>query len=273
MQRLADTNPTEKSPAELAALLETAATDAGALAMRWFRADARTSARTDTKHGGSPVTEADLAVDRFLLERLTALLPEAGWLSEETADSPDRLDRELVFVVDPIDGTRGYSEGDARWAVSIALVRNGRPVAGAIVAPALGDTYVAALGCGARLNGRRLDLSSATGLAGGRLAGPQPGARKAAQTAGMILVPKIPSLALRFAQVAAGSIEGAMSSPNSHDWDIAAADLILHEAGGKLTELEGRAPVYNRRDLKHGTLAAAPATTHAELLAAIARGQ
>ena len=119
----------------VAAALDAAASEAGALAMQWFRAGARTTARTDYKHGGSPVTEADLAVDRFLRERLTALFPDAGWLSEETADSPARLEAASVFIVDPIDGTRGFAEGDARWSVSAALVRAGRPVAGRLSQP------------------------------------------------------------------------------------------------------------------------------------------
>ncbi|MDE2364373.1 MAG: 3'(2'),5'-bisphosphate nucleotidase CysQ [Hyphomicrobiales bacterium] len=255
----------------IAAALDAAAAEAGAIAMRWFRSGEKTTARTDFKNGGSPVTEADLAVDWFLAERLQALFPDAGWLSEETADTEARLSAESVFVIDPIDGTRGFAAGDPRWSVSIALVRGGRPVAGVVIAPALGERFVAALGHGARRNGVPLDLSSAGPLAGGRIAGPQPLAKKA-ETLGMTHVPKIPSLALRFAHVAGGEIEAAVSSTNSHDWDIAAADLILHEAGGMLTGLDGRAPVYNRRDLKHGPLAAASAARHAELLAAVARG-
>ena len=256
----------------IAAALDAAASEAGALAMRWFREGHKTSARTDYKQGGSPVTEADFAVDVFLAERLMALFPDAGWLSEETADTDRRLDAPSVLIVDPIDGTRAFAEGDARWSVSVALVRGGRPIAGAVIAPALGERYVAAAGHGAKRNGVVLDLSDARALAGGKLAGPQPLAKQAAEHTGMILVPKIPSLALRFAHVAGRDIDAAVSSANCHDWDIAAADLILHEAGGMLTGLDGRAPVYNRRDLKHGPLAAASAARHAELLAAVARG-
>jgi myo-inositol-1(or 4)-monophosphatase len=264
----------EDKPLEaMAEALATAAADAGEIAMRWFRPGARTAARTDYKHGGSPVTEADHAVNDFLEERLRREFPGAAWLSEETSDSFERLGRDLVIVVDPIDGTRGYAEGDLRWAVSIALVRDGRPIAGVIAAPAIGELYVAALGKGAHRNRSLLRLSEDARLAGGRLAGPQPASRKAAEALSMTLVGKIPSLAVRFAQVAAAEIDAALSSTNSHDWDIAAADLILHEAGGKLTGLDGRAPVYNRRDLKHGPLAAAPAATHAELVAAVARAQ
>lgn len=263
----------DRSLDEIAAMLEAATAEAGELALRWFRPGAPTAARTDYKTGGSPVTEADLAVDAFLSERLRALFPDAGWLSEETADSGDRLSRDFVLVVDPIDGTRGFADGDGRWGVSVALVRAGRPIAGVIDAPAIGERYVATLGRGAFLNGAPIRLSTEGRLDGGRLAGPPQMGAKVARGLAMSLVPKIPSLAVRFAHVAASALDGALSSANSHDWDIAAADLILHEAGGKLTGLDGRAPVYNRRDLKHGTLAAAPAATHAELVAAVVQAQ
>lgn len=263
----------ELSLANIARTLDAVAAEAGEIAMRWFRPGQKTNARTDYKHGGSPVTEADLAVDAFLAERLKPLFPEAAWLSEETADSDARLSRETVIVVDPIDGTRGFADGDARWSVSIALVREGRPVAGAIAAPAAGDRFMASAGGGAWRNGVRLALSPATRLAGGRLAGPQPSTGKVARALDMNVVPRIPSLAVRFAQVAEGALEGALSSANSHDWDIAAADLILHEAGGLLAGLDGAKPLYNRADLKHGPLAAASLATHPELLAAFARAQ
>ena len=166
---------------DIARTLDLVAAEAGEIALRWFRPGERTSARTDYKDGGSPVTEADLAVDRYLAERLRPLFPEAAWLSEETADSDARLSAETVIVVDPIDGTRGFAEGDSRWSVSIALVRDGRPIAGAIAAPAAGDRYLAAEGGGAWRNGERLSLSSTARLAGGKLAGPQPSSAKVAR--------------------------------------------------------------------------------------------
>lgn len=261
------------SLADAARTLDLVAAEAGELALRWFRLGEKTSARTDYKHGGSPVTEADLAVDAFLAERLRARFPDAAWLSEETADSDERLARETVIVVDPIDGTRAFADGDARWSVSIALVRAGRPIVGAIAAPAAGERYVAFADGGAWRNGEPLRIAPPATLAGGRLAGPQPSTGKVARALEMNVVPRIPSLALRFAMVAEGALEGALSSANSHDWDIAAADLILHEAGGLLAGLDGAQPRYNRRDLRHGPLAAAATAAHPELLAAFARAQ
>ena len=136
--------------------------------MRDFRWGEKTSAQVHTKHGGSPVTAADLAVDRYLRERLRAAFPDAGWLSEETADDLSRLDKASLLVVDPIDGTRAFLAGDPRWTVSIALVLDGRPIAGVVHAPALGETYAAALGCGARLDGAPIHASAQAGAARAR---------------------------------------------------------------------------------------------------------
>jgi myo-inositol-1(or 4)-monophosphatase len=118
--------------------LAAAAREAGALTLGFFRLGAATSAEVQSKFGGSPVTEADLAADALLKRRLREAFPEAGWLSEETADDPERLERRALLVIDPIDGTRAFVAGDPRWAVSVALVVAGRPVA-AVVHAAAGD--------------------------------------------------------------------------------------------------------------------------------------
>ena len=120
--------------ADLLSRMEEIARTAGAIALRSFRPGERTVAAISYKNGGSPVTQADLDVDRYLFEAAAQLVPDAGWLSEETADSPARLARRRLFVVDPIDGTAAFTRGDPSWAVSIALVENGRPIVG--VAPA-----------------------------------------------------------------------------------------------------------------------------------------
>src|SRR3712207_3855926 len=108
--------------------LRETAREAGAIALGFFRSGLKTSARIWSKAGGSPVTEADVAVDAFLKAELSQAVPEAGWLSEETADDPARLSRELVWIVDPIDGTRAFLTGSRDWSVSIALLGGGQPV-------------------------------------------------------------------------------------------------------------------------------------------------
>jgi myo-inositol-1(or 4)-monophosphatase len=247
-------------------LLRDAAEEAGALAMRYFRRDPHAW----QKHGGSPVTEADMAVDTFLHDTLLAARPDYGWLSEETADDPARRSQRRTFIVDPIDGTRGFIAGDERWCVSLAVVEAGRPVAAALFAPALGRLYTAALGEGAWAGARRLKVTRTASLARARLAGPKSWfqaepLRSLRERRG----PYLPSLAYRFALVAEGSLDAAFARPRSQDWDLAACDLLVHEAGGRLTGPEGEPPVYNRASLRHGLLAAGNAVLQAALLEAV----
>jgi myo-inositol-1(or 4)-monophosphatase len=238
-----------------------AAREAGEIALGYFRAGERTSARIDYKDGGSPVTEADLAVDAFLHKRLGAAFAGAGWLSEETADDLQRLACASVLIVDPIDGTRGFLAGDPRWAVSIALVVGGRPIAGVVHAPALEETYAAARNCGAALNGASIGVSHLETLGQARIAGPKPMVESIARAAAVSfdLQPKIPSLAYRMALVASGVLDLALASEKSHDWDIAAVDLILEEAGGRLAEAASGPLRYNKAETRHGVLFGASA--------------
>lgn len=250
---------TETEIAAFLPRLETIARKAGDLALTFFRHGERTRANVSYKSGGSPVTEADLAVDRFLFDELRDLVPGAGWLSEERADSVERLERSRLIVVDPIDGTYAFLRGDSRWAVSTALVEEGRPIAGVIHAPALGLTFVGAAGRGAFLNGVAIKVSAREELAGARIVAPRGLAPYFAQSHyNFELQPRTPSLALRLADIASGRHDLAIAAANSQDWDIAAADAILTEAGGILSELDGRPLSYNRPELRRDMLVAAP---------------
>ncbi|UZX12781.1 3'(2'),5'-bisphosphate nucleotidase CysQ [Methylocystis sp. MJC1] len=241
------------------ARLEAITREAGEIAMAYFRPGARTAAAISYKGGGSPVTEADFAVDRFLFEEMRRLAPEAGWLSEETADNDARLSRDAIFVVDPIDGTQAFTRGDERWAVSLAFVERGRPTIGVVHAPARGETFTAARGLGAFLNGERLSPLIRGTLAGAMVIAPRPlHARISALPQNIAIAPRTPSLALRLVDIAAGRHDLVISSPNARDWDIAAADVILEEAGVALEEVEGGEITYNRSSSKRGMLVAAP---------------
>ena len=247
-----------------------AAREAGEIALGFFRLGERTSARVDYKAGGSPVTEADFAVDAFLRTRLGEIFAGAGWLSEETEDDSGRLIRQTVLIVDPIDGTRGFLAGDPRWAVSVAVIVAGRPVAGVVHAPALAETYAAARGCGSSLNGGAIEVSRRETLAGSRIAGPKPMMESMARAArvSFLAQPKIPSLAYRMALVASGALDLAVGSEKAHDWDIAAVDLIVEEAGGRLVEAEGAPMRYNNAETRRGVLFAASTTLIGPLVAA-----
>ena len=250
--------------------LAAAAREAGALALGFFRLGAATSAEVQSKSGGSPVTEADLAADALLKQRLREAFPEAGWLSEETADNAERLKRRALLVIDPIDGTRAFVAGDPRWAVSAALVVDGRPVAGVVHAPALDETYAAARGAGATFNGAPIAVAGPYDPRRFSAAGPRPvlDAMGARLSATIDIAPRVPSLAYRLCLVARGAIHFAVAGANSHDWDIAAVDLLLEEAGARLADRSGDRLLYNTRQIRRGALLAVPEPLAQRLLEA-----
>lgn len=233
-------------------LLRTSAVAAGIIASSFFRRDVKSW----TKENSSPVSEADILVDRYLASSLLTARPTYGWLSEETADNPSRLDCERVFVVDPIDGTRGFLRGEDSWTVSLAVVENGVPVAGVVYAPVRDEMYQAAKGEGARINGKPLVRRRRPGSPP---VIPAAGAvHQEMQAAGLNYTrgPYYPSLAYRLVQVATGKLDAVASRRGSQDWDIAAAALILSECGMHLADVCVGYPQFNRRDVRHGALAA-----------------
>jgi myo-inositol-1(or 4)-monophosphatase len=252
-----------REASEIAQALARAVEEAGALALAKFR----TTFKSWTKGESSPVSEVDMAVNDLLQERLAALAPDYGWLSEETADNPARLTARRVWVVDPIDGTRAFIAGSPEWTVVAALVEQGRPIAGAIFAPAQAALFTAARGTGALRNGERIATSPGDAIDGARMAAPKRQIeRLVAVTERMEVLPLIRSLALRFARVADGTYDVAFASSNPHDWDLAAVDLLVHEAGGALTTLAGRPLTYNGVELVHEALVAAGRDRHAALI-------
>jgi myo-inositol-1(or 4)-monophosphatase len=245
-------------------LLVPAVQEAGEIGLRF----GREGARTFTKIDSSPVTEADLAIDARLAERLRGVSEAVAWLSEEATDSAERLSKRQVWVVDPIDGTRGFVAGNGEWVISAALVEDGRPIAGVLLRPTTGELYEAAEGAGAFLNGHRLRVTD----------GPIADVRSASGPKFYVdLVREIveeaerhaslSSLALRLAFMAEGRTDLAFAKSAAHDWDIAAADIIVREAGGRLTWLDGTEIVYNRRHPVHPALIAAGAERHPGMVA------
>lgn len=247
----------------LRAPLEAVMREAGELA----RVTARRPFKRWTKgDDDSPVSEGDIAVNDLLQERLGELLPGAGWLSEETEDHPERA-MKRVWVVDPIDGTRAYIAGRADWTISVALVEDASPVLAALYAPVSDEMFLALRGQGATHNGTPLRASGGAELSGAKLAGPK---RYLERLSGLnpqiVAQPKVFSLALRLARVAQGELDAAFASGGSHDWDLAAADLLVHEAGGALTDFAGRALRYDHPGGAHGALVAAGPARHGALV-------
>jgi myo-inositol-1(or 4)-monophosphatase len=222
----------------------------------------RTDFRRWEKEPGSPVCEVDLDVDRMLRARLAALDPDAGWLSEETADRPDRLHGSRVWVVDPIDGTRDYIRGRPGWCVSVALVEDGEVVLGVLDAPARDERWAAAAGGGAWRNGTRIHGSRRTELAGART--PADALPKADRD--LTLVAKPNSIALRIAMVAADEADLVTTLRWGNEWDIAAAALIAAEGGMAVSDAHGLPLRFNKPDPRaFGVLVSAPAIHRAAI--------
>ena len=236
--------------------------EAGQMALGRWRGDFR---RWE-KEPGSPVCEVDLDVDRMLRARLMALLPDAGWLSEETADNPDRLARERVWVVDPIDGTRDYIRGRPGWAVSVALVEGGQVVLAVLDAPARRAAWRAVSGRGASRNGVPLRASSRVALAGSRV--PIDALPKADRDLQAVFKPN--SIALRMAMVAADEADLVTTIRWGNEWDIAAAALIAAEAGAVVSDAVGRALLFNKPDPQAFGMVVSARGTHAEAVERLA---
>ena len=244
--------------------LEAILREAGALA----RETARGPFKQWTKGPDhSPVTEADIAVNDLLRERLAPLVPDAGWRSEESQDDLPDDARTLAWIVDPIDGTRAFISGRADWTISVALADRGRPVLAALYAPITKEMFLASRGGGATLNDATIKASSGGKLSGAKLAGPKRYLdRLSGLTPDTLAQPKIHSLALRIARVAQGALDAAVASPGSRDWDLAAADLLVHEAGGALTDFVGQPLIYSIAHGAHGALVAAGEARHDTLI-------
>ena len=250
------------------ALIVAAAREGGRIAKRYFGKNPEVW----MKPGASPVSEADYAVDTFLRETLLSARPDYGWLSEETVDGDARLSARRLFVVDPIDGTRGFLQGLDRWCVSIAIVEAGLPIAGVLDCPARQEIFSALPGQGAFKNGSRITVRPPGEHFD--IAGPMTliNALPSAIRQTVRSTSHIPSLAYRMAMIADGSLDATFVKPNAHDWDIAAADLILREAGGELLNEHGKRPGYGGTHIRHGLMVAGSGDLLAAISPVIANG-
>jgi len=258
--------PVSEALAEDARLLFEVVRAAGELGQALAR---RTDLKRWTKPDGSQVTEGDLAINALFEERLKPARPGYGWLSEETPDAPARMAREKLWIIDPIDGTRAFIEGRPEWCVAAALAVGGRPVVGAVYRPAREEFYAAIAGKGAELNGERLAIPDSHSLTGARIAGN----RKALARLEAHGIAADPSgalpLQLRLAYVAAGRLDGAVSVGTRNDWDLAAGELLVIEAGGAVSGSSGEGYIYNRPEPWQQGLVAAGAKRHAALVDAL----
>lgn len=242
--------------------------DAGRVVMSFYRA----SYDVQDKSPDNPVTAADLASDQLLKERLQALLPEAGWLSEETADRPDRLQKRLLWCVDPIDGTKEFIMGIPEFAIAAALVEDGRPVLAVVYNPATDELYHAARGGGCFYNGRPTRVSDHFELEGAVVEASRSERKKGefAPFEGRLQLRTMGSVAYKLARVAAGQCDATWSRGPKHEWDICAGALLVAEAGGVVADLSDRPLTFNQPHPKANGVIADNGRLHAAIVAAIA---
>ena len=223
------------------------------------------------KKPGQPVSEVDLAVDDLLRQRLCDERVDYGWLSEESAETPDRMDREWLWVVDPIDGTRAFLDARPEYSVSAALLHFNRPVAAAVFNPETNKFFEAVRDSGAKCNGAPITVSAKEDMDGARVLVSRSEFKTLAGDKALIPceVNSISSIAYKLALVGSGTTDATVTLTTKSDWDIAAAHLIVSEAGGIMTQTDGTALVYNRPHPRHANVLAAGPSLHAMLVMAL----
>jgi myo-inositol-1(or 4)-monophosphatase len=251
-------------------MLIAAAREAGDLAMQFWKGAYRQWDKADDQ---GPVTEADLAVNDLLAARLRAARPGYGWLSEESPDTGDRLSRNRVFVLDPIDGTRAFIAGEAAFSHALAVVENGQVTAGVVYLPALDLLYAAHLGGPATCNGKVISAGTAPGgpprvLTSKPSLHPSHWRGEAPQMTRHFR----PSMAYRLCLVADGSFDAMLTFRPSWEWDVAAASLIARAAGAQVSEARGGTLAFNNAQPQVRGILAAPPVLAGTLIAAMAKG-
>ena len=246
------------------ALLRQAVCAAGELALTYFRQQIIVK----TKPDGSEVSETDLAVNEALKLALLTPRPSYGWLSEESEDDRGRVKSRRVWIIDPIDGTNAFLRHLPEWTISAALVEDGAPVLGVVFNPAKQECFHAVRGRVTTLNGHRISVSTQRTLEGARLiaSGGLFKKRIWKEPWPEVETKWVNSVAYRLALVASGDADATVSLSGKSEWDIAAAQLILEEAGGVITDHHGEPLGYNRTNPRFKSIIAAPPKLHDALL-------
>ena len=228
-------------------LAQEAAIEAGDIILKYYKAD------YEIKDKGyhNPVTTADFESDTCIREFLTGARPDYGWLSEETVDSSDRLDKDRVWVVDPLDGTKEFVEGVPHFVVSVALVENGEPVVGVLFNPVTKETFTAAKGEGAFLNDEPIRCATKDDVSDMVILNSRSETRRGLWspydgTFGELRA--IGSVAYKLGLTAAGKADIFASLRPKNEWDICAGNCIINEAGGKLMDLNNEQRMYNQKN-------------------------
>jgi myo-inositol-1(or 4)-monophosphatase len=218
-----------------------------------------------TKPDGTLVTEADIAADALLKKIIAAARPDDGWLSEESKDTPERLAKSRLWIADPIDGTRAFSDATRFWGIGLALIEHSVPIASGVYCPVDDVMYHAQKGGGAFRNGVRLTSPESHG----HVIAPKVAALSVEKAGFPTQVSSSWPMLLRFALVAEGLIPAAISIGNKQDWDLAAGVLLVTESGGVVTTQKGAAMHFNQQEHHQLGLVAAQQKWHKQLVSAV----
>ena len=246
-------------------LIENAAREAGEIAKSHFKNNPQI---WDKANNAGPVTQADLAVDRMLRNQLLAARPTYGWFSEETDDNGDRQSKDIVFIVDPIDGTRAFIEGTPHWAHSLAIVKEGRVQSAAVFLPMLDLMFTASLKGGAFLNSRPISVANRKYTKGADILSSKANFNHEFWPGGFPNLKRSfrSSLAYRLCLVANGDFDGMLTLRPTWEWDVAAGCLIVNEAGGLATDQIGEEPIFNSVSGQLNGIVASNSNIHAGLM-------
>ena len=216
---------------------------AGHIALKWFNNDPENWKKED----GSLISKVDIEINDLLGKILKENNPNYGWLSEESEDDKSRLEKEITFVVDPLDGTKAFLEGKKEFSISIALVRNGEPISGIVYSPSTKEMFEAEKGKGSWKNKKKVNISKFNKLKGCRMVAFKPMFSHPSWKSPWpkMLIDNKNSIAYRMALVASGEFDAMMALNSKNDWDIAAGDLLITEAGGYVSQHNNKKIKYN----------------------------
>jgi myo-inositol-1(or 4)-monophosphatase len=263
-QRMGESDPTMKLT-QLLNVAIFAAREAGDLIMTYY--ESAYEAWDKSPH--NPVTTADLAADHLLHRRLMTATPDYGWLSEETRDTPERLGKRFVWVVDPLDGTREFIDGRDEFTVSVALAEEGQAVLGVIHNPATGETVSGIAGRGLTYNGEAIHfLSQRTEVRGAHvlISDTEFRRRMWVRYEGILNLEQMGSTAYKLARVVANLGDAYVSMKPKHEWDICAGVALVMAASGQATDLDGQPFRFNQENVEVKGVVVANPTLHAGLM-------
>ena len=251
-------------------VMEQAAIAAGKVIMQYFRDGQQVSNAADVrqKSPNNPLTKADLEADKLLRNMLLAAHPDYGWLSEETVDNADRLSKKRVWVVDPIDGTKEFITGIPQFAISIGLVEDGLPIAACVHNPAAEETFLAILGQGASCNHQPITTTSNDQLSGASCLASRSETKRGDWDSFQheFKLTTMGSIAYKLSMVAAGKYDMTFTLTPKNEWDFCAGELLVREAGGKVTHKDGSHCTFNNKNSRVRSLLASNGKLHDSLL-------